>query len=283
MPICSVTMAPSGRGSDVTTVGGASDTPVHFPGYRSSVHDAAPGRPTGHPTPRADGILVRDPRRTALAALAMLAAVAALTIVVATDVAEPPLLQQIDDAWRGRVLAWPSWTRSLGDWFEQAGAAVVMVPLRLAVAGWLLVRRRRLDLAAWLLGWLLADALTAVLKPGLARERPTPIDPSDPFTAFPSAHAKTAAQVAIGLVLVATSPARARSGWYALAAAWIVLMALSRTVVDHHWLSDVAAGSLLGAACMLAAAAVIQVHATSSGTATRPGPPVHDASVSRDT
>ena len=212
----------------------------------------------------------------------MLAAVAALTIVVASAVAEPPLLQQVDDAWRRRVLAWPSWTRSIGDWFEQAGAAVVMVPLRLAVAGWLLLRRRRWDLAAWLLGWLLADALTAVLKPGLARERPTPIDPSNPFTAFPSAHAKTAAQVAIGLVLVATSPVRSRSGWYAIAVAWIVLMALSRTVVDHHWLSDVAAGSLLGAGCMLVAAAVIQVTGAPNGTRTRAGPADDDASASRD-
>ncbi|HVF08198.1 MAG TPA: phosphatase PAP2 family protein, partial [Actinomycetota bacterium] len=223
-----------------------------------------------------------DPRRTALAAAAMLAAVAALTVVVASDTAAPPVLQQLDDAWRRRVLAWPSWTRSLGEWFEQVGAAAVMVPLRIAVAAWLLVRRRRWHLAAWLLGWLLADALTAVLKPGLARERPTPIDPSDPFTAFPSAHAKTAAQVAIGLVLVATRPVRSRSGWFAIAVAWIVLMALSRTVVDHHWLSDVTAGSLLGAGGMLIAAAAIQATGASWSTRTRAGPADDDSSAPRD-
>src|SRR5688500_8699711 len=104
----------------------------------------------------------------------MLTAVAVLAIVVATDPAAPPFLQDVDDSWRRRVLAWPHWTRSLGEWFEQVGAAIVMVPLRLVVAAWLVVRRRRWDLAAWLLGWLLADALTAVLKPGLGRERPTP-------------------------------------------------------------------------------------------------------------
>ena len=246
-------------------------------GYRSIVCDAA----AGHPTPRGDGSLVRDPRRTALAATAMLATFAVLTIVVATDTASPPFLQGVDDAWRRRVLAWPGWTRSLGEWFEQAGAAIVMVPLRLSVAAWLVLRRRRWDLAAWLLGWLLADALTAVLKPGLGRERPTPIDPANPFTAFPSAHAKTAAQVAIGLVLVATRPSRTRSGWYVAAVVWIALMALSRTVVDHHWLSDVIAGSLLGAGCMLAAAAAIQ--AIWASTSVRERADDGDAAARRDT
>jgi membrane-associated phospholipid phosphatase len=218
------------------------------------VHDES----DGHVTVRDDGDLVRHPRRTTLVALAMLASVAALTIVVATDTATPPFLQSLDDAWRRRVLTWPGWTRRLGALFEQVGGAWIMVPLRIAVAAWLGFRRRRWDLAAWLLGWLIADALTAVLKPGVARERPTPIDPANPLTAFPSAHAKTAAQVATGLVLVMTSPFGRRRGWYAAAFAWIVLMALSRTVVDHHWLSDVIAGSLLGAGCMLLAAGIVQ-------------------------
>jgi undecaprenyl-diphosphatase len=126
------------------------------------------------------------------------------------------------------------------------------------VAAWLVVRRRRWDLAAWLLGWALADLLTAALKPGLARERPTATDPANPFTSFPSAHAKTAAQVAVGLVLVATSPWRPRRAWYGLAVVWIAAMALSRTVVDHHWLSDAVAGSLLGAGAAVLAAAIVR-------------------------
>jgi undecaprenyl-diphosphatase len=219
------------------------------------VHD----EPDGHVTrARNDGDLVRDPRSSALGATAMLAAVAAVAIAVATDTARPPFLQGIDDAWRRHVLSWPDWTRSLGELFEQVGAAVVMVPLRIVVAGWLAFRRRRWDLAVWLLGWLMADVLTVVLKPGLARERPTPIDPDNPFTSFPSAHAKTAAQVAIGLVLVLTHARSRRRWWYAIAIAWVVLMALSRTVLDHHWLSDVVAGSMLGAGCMLLVAATGQ-------------------------
>ncbi|MGZ5128455.1 MAG: phosphatase PAP2 family protein [Actinomycetota bacterium] len=213
----------------------------------------------GSARPRRDGDLVRDPRRVLIVSAAMLAGVAVLAIVVASDVAAPPFLQGIDDAWRRRVLAWPGWTRSIGELLEQLGSGVVMVTLRVGVAAWLAVRRRRWDLAAWVLAWLLADVLTFALKPGIGRARPTPIDLENPFTSFPSAHAKTAAQVAFGLVLLATSPWRNRRLGYALAVAWVVLMALSRTVVDHHWLSDVVAGSLLGAACAMGAAAATQL------------------------
>ncbi len=188
----------------------------------------------------------------------MLAVAAAVTAIVSIDRGSPPMLQAIDDEWRRAALGAPDVVRRLGDLMEAIGAGAVMIPFRLAVAAWLAWRRRRWDLAAWLLGWALADVLIATLKPGVARERPTAIDPDDPFTSFPSAHAKTAAQVAIGLVLVSTSPWRSRVPAYAAAIAWIALMSLSRTVVDHHWLSDVVAGSAIGAASALVVAAVVQ-------------------------
>ncbi|MET0801252.1 MAG: phosphatase PAP2 family protein [Actinomycetota bacterium] len=216
----------------------------------------ADGRRTTRP--RRDGDLVGDPRRALIAAAAMLAVAGLLAVLVAAGAADPPFLQGLDDAWRVRVLAWPDWTRRIGEALEVLGAGLVMVPLRIAVAVWLAFRRRRWDLAAWLLAWAAADLLTFLLKPGLGRERPTATDPQNPLTSFPSAHAKTAAQVAIGLVLIGTSPWRGRGRAYAVAAAYIVLMALSRTVVDHHWLTDVVAGSLLGAAAAVGVAAAVQ-------------------------
>jgi len=212
----------------------------------------------GRPRERRDGDLVRSPHRAAIAALAMLAVAGLLTAVVAADVGAPPFLQGIDDALRRTVLGWPSIVERAGEVLETIGAGVVMVPLRIAVAIWLLWRRRRWDLAAWLLGWAVADVLTAILKPGIGRERPTATDPGDPFTSFPSAHAKTAAQVAVGLVLVATSPWKPRRIAYTAAVAWIVLMAVSRIVVDHHWFSDVVAGALIGAGSALAVASAVQ-------------------------
>lgn len=214
-----------------------------------------------HDRARADGDLLRHPRRALVAAGLLLAAVAALTVLVAVDPTSPPLLARLDAWWRDVVLPPPAWAEALSRAMKVLGSGVVMVPLRLAVALWLLVRRRRVDLAAWLLAWAAADLLTVVLKPAIGRMRP---DLADAHS-FPSAHAKTAAQVAVGLVLVATSPWRSRAVPWALAVLWIVAMALSRTVLDEHWLSDVVAGALLGAACAIGVSAIVQLRRRNLG------------------
>ncbi len=216
------------------------------------------GQANGVDTPaqrtRRDGDLLRDPRTGLAAAGVLLALFALLAVLVSVDSAAPPLLGRLDHAWRDVVLGWPSWTRALSRALKVLGSGVVMVPLRIVVAVWLIVRRRRYDLAAWLIAWAVADALTFLLKPGIGRVRPDLSDASS----FPSAHAKTAAQVAVGLVLVTTSPWRSRAVPWAIAIAWIVAMGLSRTVLNEHWLSDVIAGSLLGAACAVGTAALVQ-------------------------
>ena len=212
-------------------------------------------RPTGTVLTRTDGECLRRPRRGLLIAGLLLAATGALTVLVAVDPTSPPLLGRWDTWWRDVMLESPPWLEAVGRALKVLGSGVVMVPLRLVVALWLLVRRRRVDLAAWLLAWAAADALTFVLKPAIGRMRP---DLADAHS-FPSAHAKTAAQVAVGLVLVLTSPWRSRAVPWALATSWIVAMALSRTVLDEHWLSDVVAGSLIGIACAVGVGALLQV------------------------
>jgi undecaprenyl-diphosphatase len=204
---------------------------------------------------RRDGDLLRSPSRALAVGIAMFAAAGVLTVLVAVDPGSPPLLGGIDRAWGDLALDVPSWLESASRALKVLGSGLVLVPLRIAVAMWLAWRRRRYDLAAWLLAWALADLLTFVLKPAIDRVRP---DGSD-ATSFPSAHAKSAAQVAFGLVLVFTSPWRPRTAWWLLAVAWTLAMSVSRTVLDEHWLSDVAAGSLLGAGCAIAVAAVVQL------------------------
>jgi membrane-associated phospholipid phosphatase len=203
---------------------------------------------------RSDGDLLRRPEGGLLVAGILLAVVATLTAVVLVDASSPPLLGEIDRWWRDLVLDAPGWTETFSHGLKVLGSGWVMVPLRILVAIWLIARRRRYDLAAWLLAWVAADAITFVMKPGIGRVRPDGTD----ATSFPSGHAKTAAQVAVGLVLVVTSPWRSRATAWGIAAAWIVAMALSRTVLDEHWLSDVVAGSLLGAACAIGVAALVQ-------------------------
>lgn len=197
---------------------------------------------------------MRDPRGALVAAGVLLGAVAALTVLVMLDPAAPPLLGTIDRWWRDLVLEAPGWAEAASRGMKFLGSGWVMVTLRILVAVWLIARRRRYDLAAWLLAWAVADAITFVMKPGIGRLRPDGTD----ATSFPSGHSKTAAQVAVGLVLIATSPWRSRATAWWLASAWIVAMAVSRTVLDEHWLSDVVAGSLLGIACAIGVAALVQ-------------------------
>jgi membrane-associated phospholipid phosphatase len=205
---------------------------------------------------RHDGDLLRHPRRALAGALVTLAILAILTLVVATT---PQVVDALDGRWRGWILGTAAPLRRLGLALESVGSAFVMVPLRLGVGAWLAWRRRWWDLTAWVAGWAVADLLTAIAKPSIGRLRPPGAEGVDPLRSFPSAHAKSAAQVAVGLVLVVTDPRRSRGAAYAVAVVWIALMALSRTIVDDHWLSDVVAGGLLGAAVAVGAAACAQL------------------------
>ncbi len=202
--------------------------------------------------PRRDGDLLVDVRRGAIGAIALLAMAAVLTTVVATNAKSPPVLGTIDAWWRGLVRPPPVSLETVSRWLYALGSGVVMVPVRLAVAVWLAVRKRYVDLAAWLLGWAAADLLTQSLKPTIGRVRPDLTS----ATSFPSGHAKSAAQVAVGFVLLL--PFGRRPWAWGLACLWIGAMALSRTIVDDHWASDVIAGSLIGAGSALGAAAFCQ-------------------------
>lgn len=187
------------------------------------------------------------------AAVTLGAVVAALAVLVALDPPDPPLVGGIDRAWRDLALEAPRWVVTVSEWLKTLGAGIVMVPLRIAVGMWLLTRRRYAALEAWLLAWLVADLVTFAIKPWIARVRPD----GSSATSFPSAHAKTAAQMAVGLALLVRGSGGRRALAWGLALAWVVAMAVSRTVLDEHWLSDVAAGSALGAACALGAVWVV--------------------------
>lgn len=123
-----------------------------------------------------------------------------------------------------------------GGWF-----AIWVVPLGGALLLYLVGRR-------WAaLYFVLASALSAglvqLLKTLVDRARPEDIlvhvDPGS----FPSGHVANAATVAVALALVFQ-----RAWLWVVAVAWIVLMALSRTYLGAHWVSDTVGGAVLGAA-----------------------------------
>ncbi len=123
-----------------------------------------------------------------------------------------------------------------GGWF-----GVFAVPLG-TVAVFLLLRR------PWsALYFLLASALSAglvqVLKSLFSRARPEHMLVTSDFGSFPSGHVANAATVAVALGLIV------RRTWVWVAGIiYAVLMALSRTYLGVHWVSDTIGGLLLGTA-----------------------------------
>ncbi|WJL96304.1 phosphatase PAP2 family protein [Microbacterium sp. ET2] len=132
-------------------------------------------------------------------------------------------------------------------WFSIAvvplGGALLMILLRRPWGALFLV----LSLAA-------SAAGVQVLKQTFGRARPEDILVMSDYGSYPSGHAGNAATVAtIAVVLFPRL-------WVGIAgAAWVLLMAFSRTYLHAHWLSDTLGGALLGAGVTLLLAAAFAV------------------------
>ncbi|MDP4757456.1 MAG: phosphatase PAP2 family protein [Sphingorhabdus sp.] len=104
----------------------------------------------------------------------------------------------------------------------------------------------------------LASALTSdILKSFFARARPDLVPQLDLISspAFPSGHATNAAVVYLLFIMLV--PQARHPAWRLAAAAMILLMGLSRILLNVHWPTDVIGGWMLGASFALMAAAVI--------------------------
>jgi membrane-associated phospholipid phosphatase len=137
------------------------------------------------------------------------------------------------------------------------GSGIITVPLRIVVAIYLLVRKRRRALAAWIVTWIVAEVGLTVAKAWFMRARPlNPLVMPTGFS-FPSGHAVATASIAVALVLVTLPAGPRRRKWEFVAAGFAFIMALSRVYLDAHWFSDVVAGTLLGTGVALGAAALV--------------------------
>lgn len=161
----------------------------------------------------------------------------------------------IDEAWMRTLLALrsPELTavaRAVdfigGGWF-----AIVVVPLGVAAA--FLAARRPWAALAFVVASAASAGLVQLLKAAYARPRPEDIlvvvDPGS----FPSGHTANAATIAVllGLLLARRWPV------WAAGAAYVLLMALTRTYLAAHWASDTLGGALLGAGAGAIAWAVL--------------------------
>jgi undecaprenyl-diphosphatase len=145
------------------------------------------------------------------------------------------------------------------DWFVAvmkavsfAGSGFVYWPLFTALAAWLAVRRLpRLALftAVTMLG---STLLNRAVKAAVDRARPVLPDPvaRAEGLSFPSGHAQSAV-VALGLLLLVFLPVlhgARRTAALAGAAIMVLLIGFSRVALGVHYVSDVLAGYVLGAA-----------------------------------
>ncbi|MFE5408597.1 phosphatase PAP2 family protein [Microbacterium sp. NPDC056569] len=141
-----------------------------------------------------------------------------------------------------------------GGWFS-----VLAVPIGAAVV---LIALRRPWAAAY---FLAAEAVSAagvqVLKHLFGRVRPEDILVISDYGSYPSGHVANAATIAVAVVVIFPRV------WVAIVgAAWVLLMAFSRTYLHAHWLSDTVGGAFIGAGAALLVAAAFAVPMAREGT-----------------
>ena len=123
-----------------------------------------------------------------------------------------------------------------GGWF---GSLV----LPLAITATFLVLRKPWTALYFALASAISALAVQLLKASFGRPRPLDILVTVDPGSFPSGHVANAATMAVALALIL-----ARTWIWFAGAGWVVLMALSRTYLGAHWVSDTVGGALLGVA-----------------------------------
>lgn len=136
------------------------------------------------------------------------------------------------------------------NWVGGGWVAIALVPLLIVLLLVLLRRWRGAVFAA--LSFVVSAGLTQLLKEIFARARPDDMLVTSDFGSFPSGHTSNAATIAMVLWLVFPRV------WMAIAGVvWVVLMALSRTLLAVHWITDTLGGALVGASAALIVGAFV--------------------------
>jgi undecaprenyl-diphosphatase len=104
-----------------------------------------------------------------------------------------------------------------------------------------------------------AELLTGPVKAWVGRPRPPGSLIETSGASYPSGHAIAAAVTAFALVVILLPAGRNRLRAIGLASAFAAAMALSRTYVSAHWLTDVVGGVLLGVGVALGWPALLEL------------------------
>lgn len=158
----------------------------------------------------------------------------------------------IDATWNELLAAWASpfvFGFSLvmnflgGGWF-----GTIVVPLGGALA--LVLMKRPWSAAYFLTAEAVSAGLVQLLKLIFGRVRPQDMSVVADVGSYPSGHVTNAATIATAAVLLFP-----RLWVLIVGVMWVLLMALSRTYLHVHWLSDTIGGMLLGVGVALVIAA----------------------------
>jgi len=205
----------------------------------------------------AEPLILAAPGRDAATA-ATVAGLSAAVLILAADRAALGHIQHVDDSWLRLMVSWRDGPVTvIAKIFNVLGLVYVTLPVRIAVAGYLAVRRQWWHCAAFVAAVVLSEILIGPLKGAYDRARPPGPLVATSGASFPSGHSIAASVTVLAAVIALVPPGRRRIAWSLAAAAFAVLMALSRAYLAAHWLSDAIAGLLLGTACALAAAAAV--------------------------
>ena len=133
-----------------------------------------------------------------------------------------------------------------GGWF-----AILVVPIGVGVA--FVFARRPWSALDFVIASAVAALLCQLMKALFGRARPEQILLPLDNGSFPSGHTTNAAVVAVSLGLLL------RRLWvWVLGALYVIAMAVSRTYLGAHWLTDTIGGALLGAGVALLVWCVMQ-------------------------
>ena len=189
-------------------------------------------------------------RRVLVIGLVLLALGVVLTVLVRVP-STASAVQRVDDWWYDlmrdlRRAPAVSFSKVLSEVFGTA----IDWPIRALVAIVIAVRRHWLALTAWTVTVAVSEVSIGPIKALVDRPRPPGALIATSAASYPSGHAIASAVTAIGIVMALTS-GRRRLYWMIVAVIVAALVALSRTYLAAHWLTDVLGGSFLGAGLAL--------------------------------
>ncbi|MDR6200654.1 membrane-associated phospholipid phosphatase [Microbacterium sp. SORGH_AS428] len=161
----------------------------------------------------------------------------------------------IDTTWNDLLAAIASpFLTQLSLFLNVAGGTLVGSLVVPVVGVTILMLARRPWSAATLVIAIAASALVVqILKNVFARGRPADMTVLSDFGSYPSGHVANAATVATMLVVLLP-----RVWTIVVAAAWVLLMAFSRTYLHAHWLTDAIGGIAVGVGVALVCVALLE-------------------------